>query len=76
MQPGVYELKYDANGYTSAEETLRMWHQRAAKLCGAAGYDADPKVGKTEPPHGGEVGKLIFDFPLVEGTVTCRSTKI
>lgn len=31
---GVRRITFSGNGYTSSGEVLRMWHRRAAEICG------------------------------------------
>ncbi|MES1952152.1 hypothetical protein S4A8_14909 [Salinisphaera sp. S4-8] len=41
IKPGVHEIYYNANAYTSPKQARALWHRRAAELCQSDDYGYD-----------------------------------
>lgn len=76
ISQGVYKVRFKGNGYTSAEQTEKLWNQRASDLCKGKDYSvAMNPPGSDESPMamtGGVAIKTAFEFPVVSGVVTCN----
>lgn len=78
ISDGVYKVKFTGNAYTTIEQATDHALHRAEELCGSKNFEHDIS-GRTENAE----GEIYYDFgafpinyshnfPVVEGTVTCK----
>jgi hypothetical protein len=76
--PGYYLVQFEGNGFSTREEVLRHWHQRAAELC-PSGYTVEnERRGQGFHIDGGNLGFgfLLWGriYPRMSGYARCAPT--
>jgi hypothetical protein len=76
----TYKVTFSGNGVTERQDVLKMWHQRAATLCGSSGYEHNAIFSEKKSRDTANIYSSFVEhrFPYVDGTVKCTpdSTRV